>query len=149
MPSEHDESLLNQKTIFVLSDDDRVARVADVDNLQAEQLVRNVRVVAVDHNMNGVTRRLAAADRDRLVGVYAFGATDAERFDVAVTKTGGLAIKRLPGGSARNLFHQGGSTFHPPGNSSIRIAFEPESGAVQRLVLREGAGSVVATRVTT
>ena len=92
---------------------------------------------------------LAEADRDRLVGVYAFGATDAERFDVAVTKTGGLAIKRLPGGSARNLFHQGGSTFHPPGNSSIRIAFEPESGAVQRLVLREGAGSVVATRVTT
>jgi len=92
---------------------------------------------------------LTDAERDRLIGVYAFGAAPEERFDVSVNKDGTLGIKRLPAGGFRNLFHQGELAFHPPGNNVVRIHFEAGTGPAGRLTIREGEFQLSAERAGT
>jgi hypothetical protein len=92
---------------------------------------------------------VADADRDRLVGQYAFGAAPGERFDVSTNKDGALGIKRLPDGGFRNLFHQGSLAFHPPGNDHVRITFEGAAGPATAVVITEGAFTLTARRAQT
>ena len=81
------------------------------------------------------------------VGQYAFGSGPEDRFDVSTNKNGALGIKRLPGGAFRNLFHQGGNAFHPPGNPVVRIRFDLTSGPAEQLTIVEGARTIIARRV--
>lgn len=92
---------------------------------------------------------LADAERDRLVGVYAFGGAPDERFDVSLNKDGALGLKRLPAGGFRNLYHQGSLAFHPPGNDRVRISFEAGAGPAKRLTISEGEFRMTAERAQT
>lgn len=70
---------------------------------------------------------LADAERQALLGTYAFGTAAADRFEVALDRRGDLTLRRGEG-TARVLFHQGEEEFHPSGAPSARIRFE--GGAV-------------------
>jgi hypothetical protein len=81
---------------------------------------------------------LTEADHAAIAGEYAFGAGPTERFKVAKNARG-VGIQR-PGHADRNLFHQGGLVFNPPGAEAVRIRFE--LGADKKataLVIEEGA----------
>jgi hypothetical protein len=62
-----------------------------------------------------------------LAGTYVYGPAADERFEIGVTKTRQLTIKRL-GRSERNLFHQGSLAFFPAGADRVRIAFASVGG---------------------
>jgi hypothetical protein len=68
---------------------------------------------------------LADAERQALLGTYAFGAAAADRFEVALDRRGALTLRRGEGAS-RVLFHRGGREFHPAGAPSANIRFEAE-----------------------
>jgi hypothetical protein len=88
---------------------------------------------------------LTDAERAAILGDYSYGVSPSERFTVA-RNTRGLAIQR-PGFAERNLFHQGGLVFNPPGAEAVKIRFEV-SGAEARAVVVEDGGSITrATRV--
>lgn len=72
---------------------------------------------------------LADAERQALLGTYAFGAAAADRFEVALDRRGALTLTRGEG-TPRVLFHQGGREFHPAGAPSARIRFEAAAAAL-------------------
>ncbi len=72
---------------------------------------------------------LADAERQALLGSYAFGAAAADRFEVALDRRGHLTLSRGEG-TPRVLFHQGGREFHPAGAPSARIRFEAAAAAL-------------------
>jgi hypothetical protein len=88
---------------------------------------------------------LTEADQAAIAGEYVFGAAPTERFKVA-KNTRGFGIQR-PGHADRNLFHQGGLVFNPPGAEAVRIRFE--LGADKKasaVVIEDGALVIRATR---
>ena len=82
-----------------------------------------------------VTRPLDPADRDALVGRYAFGPGEKDRFDVDV-KTDQLGIAR-PEGTRRFLMHTGELVFFPSGVPSVRIAFARTGGRVSQMTIAD------------
>lgn len=90
-------------------------------------------VVAYLEGVGGADTRpatvdLSAAERDAVVGRYAFGSGPRDRFDVDV-RTDRLGIQRADGNRSL-LFHTGGLVFFPSGVPSVRIAFSKEAAAV-------------------
>lgn len=100
-----------------------------------------------DADQGYVNEPLPKGGAELFVGVYAFGPGPGDRFDVGTNKSGALGIKRLPSGSFRNLFHQGGNSFHPPGNQVVRITFEVTTGPAEQVSIVEGARTITARRV--
>jgi hypothetical protein len=90
------------------------------------------------------TAPLDAADRDAIVGRYAFGASPRDHFDVAVTRDQ-LGLAR-PGMSRRNLMHTGSLVFFPVGVPSVKIAFARTGGKVTQMTLAEPDVYLTATR---
>ena len=89
---------------------------------------------------------LDSADRDALVGRYAFGTGPRDYFDVDVERDQ-LGIAR-PGGPARRpLTHAGDEVFFPAGAQSVRIAFVRVDGTVRRLTVADPDVVLTATRV--
>jgi hypothetical protein len=78
---------------------------------------------------NAAYPNLPAADDQiaALTGTYVYGPSADERFEVGVTKTRQLTIKRS-GRTERNLFHQGSLEFFPAGADRVRIAFASSNG---------------------
>ena len=70
---------------------------------------------------------LSTEQAARYAGVYAFGARDGDRVEVAFEK-GGLRFKRV-GTSARNLVHLGEHAFHPVGAPGVRVRFSSTGDA--------------------
>lgn len=83
---------------------------------------------------------LTEAEQAAIVGDYAFGAGATDRLTVAKGPRG-FTIQR-PGGSARNLFHQGGLVFLPAGAEAVRI--EIRLAPDKTLTVRDGSVVVVA-----
>lgn len=81
------------------------------------------------------TAPLENADRDALVGRYAFGAGERDHFEVDV-KNDQLGMVR-PGTSRRMLMHTGGLVFFPSGVPSVRIAFARAGTRVSRLTIAD------------
>jgi hypothetical protein len=86
---------------------------------------------------------LAAEDEAAIAGDYAFGPGASDRLKVAKGPRG-FTIQRT-GQSERNLFHQGGLVFNPPGAEAARIEIRltPE----KTVTVRDGAVVVVARAV--
>ncbi|MEZ5286121.1 MAG: hypothetical protein R2712_15180 [Vicinamibacterales bacterium] len=74
-----------------------------------------------DADRRSPTQPLEAADRDAVVGEYAYGPGAADRFIVDV-RNDQLALSR-PEETSRFLFHTGGLVFFPSGAPAVRIAF--------------------------
>lgn len=74
---------------------------------------------------------LEPADRDAVVGTYAFGSGPRDHFVVDV-RNDRLGIER-PGRSRQLLHHAGQLAFFPPGPGTVTIAFSREAGRVTRL----------------
>lgn len=81
------------------------------------------------------TEALDAADRDAVVGTYAFGPGPRDRFVVNLQKDQ-LGIER-PGSSRRNIFHAGQLVFFPVGAPLVKIAFAREADVVTRLTIAD------------
>jgi hypothetical protein len=79
---------------------------------------------------------LSDDEQAAVAGDYAFGPGATDRLTVAKS-TRGFTIQR-PGGSPRNLFHQGGLAFIPAGAEAVRVRFEPASGAATALIVEDG-----------
>jgi len=88
---------------------------------------------------------LTDAELAAIVGEYAFGGGATERLKVA-KNTRGLGIQR-PGFADRNLFHQGGLVFNPPGAEAVKIRFAVVDGSARSLTVEDGAAVVEARRV--
>ena len=69
---------------------------------------------------------LSDAERDACIGEYSFGPREDQRFRVLVPeKDTHLAIQGDTG-FPRQLFHQGGLSFHPTGAPEVRVGFAVE-----------------------
>lgn len=90
------------------------------------------------------TSPLTPADRDAVVGQYAFGPGTRDRFDVEV-RNDTLGITR-PGGSRSNLHHTGGLVFFPSGVPTVRLAFVRDGARVARLTVADPDVVLTATR---
>jgi len=86
-----------------------------------------------------------ATDRATILGVYAFGAGERDRFEV-LERQGGLAIRR-DGHPARPLYRLGVSGFHPAGAAHVHIAFDVDHAGTTRLSIHEGEVVFTARRV--
>jgi hypothetical protein len=91
------------------------------------------------------TRPLDAAERDAIVGEYAFGPGARDRFVIDV-RSDQLGIER-PGQTRRMLFHSGGLVFFPSGVPSCRIAFARSGGPATQLTLADPEVFLTAKRV--
>lgn len=82
------------------------------------------------------TAPLDAADRDALVGRYAFGPGPRDHFDIDLSPANQLGITR-PGTVRRGLGHSGALVFFPAGVPSLKIAFARADGKVTQMTLAE------------
>jgi len=82
-------------------------------------------------------------EQSAIAGDYSFGGGTGDRLIVAKGPRG-FTIQR-PGGSPRNLFHQGGLMFLPAGAEAVRI--EIRLAPEKSLTVRDGALAVVARAV--
>ena len=88
---------------------------------------------------------LVPADRDAVVGKYAYGSGPRDHFIVDV-QNDRLGIDR-PGGPARRfLIHAGNLVFFPSGVASAKIVFAREGGQVTQLTLADPDVVVTARR---
>lgn len=83
---------------------------------------------------------LSEEERVALIGAYAWGVGESERWVVAESRSG-VSVARA-GGPARPLIHKGAREFHPGGSPQVRVRFEPATGPPERLIV-EHAGRVV------
>lgn len=74
------------------------------------------------------TQPLSDEEIAKLVGVYVFGITPADRFEVTAANKQ-LQVGR-PGHYARGLYHLGNLEFYPMGAESVRIRFLPAAEGV-------------------
>lgn len=88
---------------------------------------------------------LDPADRDALLGRYAFGAGPTDDFTVD-WKNELLGLTRA-GGTRRLLFHLGDLAFHPSGAPAARITFTRAGGPATQVTVRDGEVAVTAQRV--
>jgi hypothetical protein len=86
-----------------------------------------------DADRRPATTPLEAVDREAVVGEYAFGTAEGDRFLVDV-RNDRLGIER-PGQSRVLLFHTGGLVFFPAGVPSVRIAFARVGGRATQLTV--------------
>lgn len=100
---------------------------------------------AGDADVRPSTSPLAPAERDAVVGRYAFGSDPGDALVVEV-RNDQLGIER-PGRSRQLLFHTGGLVFFPSGVPSVRIAFERAGGAASGLTVADPDVLVRARRV--
>lgn len=98
-----------------------------------------------DADLRPPTVALTAADRDAVVGRYAFGVGLRDQLVVDV-RNDQLGIER-PVGNRQFLFHAGGLVFFPSGVPSVRIAFERDGGPASRLTVADPDVLVTARRV--
>jgi hypothetical protein len=88
---------------------------------------------------------LADAERQAILGEYAFGSGASERLRVARNEQGALVIQRQ-GSIERNLFHHGGLVFNPSGAEAVRIRFRAREGEPRLLIVEDGPVVVEARR---
>ena len=74
------------------------------------------------------TKPITAEENARLSGIYAFGASPADRLEVAVERNV-LQISR-PGHAARGLAHLGSFEFYPAGAENVRLRFTETGGGI-------------------
>lgn len=98
-----------------------------------------------DADTRPATVALGPADRDAVVGRYAFGAGPRDQLVVDV-RNDQLGIERV-GGNRQFLFHTGGLVFFPSGVPSVRLAFERAGGPASRLTVADPDVLVTARRV--
>lgn len=98
-----------------------------------------------DADVRPATQPLVPAERDAVVGRYAFSAGPRDQLVVDV-RNDQLGIER-PGGNRQFLFHTGGLVFFPSGVPSVRIAFERAGGPASRLTVADPDVLVTARRV--
>jgi hypothetical protein len=89
---------------------------------------------------------LAPADRDVLVGKYAYGPGPRDHFVVSVDREQ-LGIERPSGPSRRNIFHTGNLVFFPVGVPTVKIAFAREGGMVTQFTIADPQIVLTARRV--
>jgi hypothetical protein len=97
-----------------------------------------------DADSKYVNEALAEADRNAIIGTYAFGAGATERLTVTVGDRGPTVQRE--GASARNLVHLGGRVFHPVGSEAVRIKFAAGERSAS-VTVEDGPVVVTATRV--
>lgn len=112
---------------------------------QAAEVVRYLESLG-DADPRYTNAPLSDAEQAAIGGDYAFGRDASERFRVARNARGELTIART-GMTERNLFHQGGLVFHPPGADAVKIRFDVADGRARLLVVEDGPRRIEALRV--
>lgn len=87
---------------------------------------------------------LTPAERDAVVGRYAFGAGPRDHFTVDV-RNDMLGMER-PGAPRGLIHHTGGLVFFPSGVPTVRIAFVGDGGKVTRLTVADPEVVLTATK---
>jgi hypothetical protein len=90
---------------------------------------------AGDADRRPPTAPLEDADRDAIVGRYAFGTGPRDYFDIDLNN-GQLGIVRA-GTTRRGLGHTGALVFFPAGVPSVKIAFARAGGNITQMTLAE------------
>jgi hypothetical protein len=90
-------------------------------------------------------RPLDPADRDAILGEYAYGPRSSDRLIVAIDRDR-VALTPGEGGTTRFIWHSGDLTFHPPGAPDVRLEFVRTGGRVTQLVVRDGPLTLTAPR---
>ncbi|MFN7978131.1 MAG: hypothetical protein U0P30_08350 [Vicinamibacterales bacterium] len=98
-----------------------------------------------DADLRPATAALSTAERDAIVGRYAFGPGPRDVLVVDV-RNDQVGIER-PGASRQFLFHTGGLVLFPSGVPSVRIAFERAGGPAVGLTVADPDVLVRARRV--
>jgi hypothetical protein len=98
-----------------------------------------------DADIDEPSEPLAAADRDAIVGVYAFGTGPRDRFTLSLHERFGPQLTR-EGASARPLIHLGRRVFHPKGTPAVRVTFAAGTPAPAMSIV-DGDIALAATRV--
>jgi hypothetical protein len=109
----------------------------------AEPVVKYLESVG-DADRRPMTQALDPADRDAVVGRYAFGPGPRDYFEVGV-QNDQLGIER-PGAVRRFLIHTGTLVFFPSGVPSVRIAFARDGDRVTTLTVANPDVLVTAQR---
>jgi hypothetical protein len=97
-----------------------------------------------DADRRPASQALDPADRDAVVGEYAFGTGPRDRFVIDV-RNDQLGIER-PGGTRRFLFHTGALVFFPSGVPSVKIAFARNGAMASQLTIANPQVFLTATR---
>lgn len=92
------------------------------------------------------TQPLDAADRNALVGKYAYGSGPRDYVTIDVQQDH-LGIDRPDGPARRLLMHTGNLVFFPSGVPSAKIAFARDNGRITRLTLADPDVMLTAQRV--
>lgn len=97
-----------------------------------------------DADRRPASEPIGNAERDSVVGRYAFGTGARDVFDVDVRQDQ-LGLQR-PGTPRRLLVHTGNLMFFPSGVPSVRIAFAREGGRVTRFTISDPDVLLTASR---
>jgi len=98
-----------------------------------------------DADIGQQTTALDPADRDRCVGVYAWGPGDGQRAAVEIRRE--RLVLGVGDGPSRALAHLGDLVFSPAGAAAVRMAFEAAADApAHRLRIRGAGVDLVADR---
>jgi hypothetical protein len=94
-----------------------------------------------DADVPPATVALATADRDALVGKYAYGSGARDSFTIEVRRDmqgrDQLTIERAGAPSRQNLYHVGNLVFFPTGVPSAKIAFAREGATITQLTVAD------------
>lgn len=92
---------------------------------------------------------LTDAERQRYVGVYAFGPGETDRLEVVINdKNGKLTVRRpAPYAAPRNLLYAGDHVFNPIGAPEVELRFTVEGDRAVRLAVNSPDPMCIATRV--
>jgi hypothetical protein len=112
---------------------------------QAEPVAKFLEALG-DAGRRTPTTPLEAADRQAVVGKYAFGSGPRDHFIVDV-RNDALGIER-PGTARRGLGHAGGLVFFPVGAAAVKIAFARDGGRVTQLTIADPDVFITATRAS-
>jgi hypothetical protein len=74
------------------------------------------------------TKPITSEENAKLAGVYAFGASPADRLEVTIVRDA-LQISR-PGHTPRGLAHLGSFEFYPAGAENVRVRFAESGGGI-------------------
>lgn len=88
------------------------------------------------------TMPLAEAQANALVGPYRLRESSTDAIEIGISRTGALTVKRLPGGTARQLYHVGDLEFHPAGAPAVRLRFVVSSRGGATLTVVDGPSTL-------
>lgn len=100
-----------------------------------------------DANQRYASEPLSDEDKQRYLGMYAFGEGDDDRVEILLSSNGMVSIRRGER-TLRRMIHLGENTFHPGGAPSVRVRFVEKDGVMEQVSVHAPEPIMVARRVS-